>query len=334
MLAGLREASAALAGAEVPKLAELRRVTVTDLLMTVGTIVGVYLLIGQFAGLSGVGSTFKSASWEWVAAAFAISQLPQIASAFAMIGSVIAPLPLGPVIGVQYANNFTGLVGGSVADLALVVRFLQRQGQPAGVAVSSGILNNLAGSVVQFLLIPITLVLSGSTFDFTGGEASGIFKLVVLAIVVVGGAAGFLLFVPKLRHKLGGLVRPQWHAAKDNVKQVLSRPRKAFQLFGARLASQVIFAMVLWCSVTAYGGHLSLVQLIFINSVASLIGGAAPVPGGMGVIEAGLIAGLTAAGLSKEVAVAATFTHRLFTAYLPPVWGWFALAWLKRREYI
>ena len=140
--------------------------------------------------------------------------------------------------------------------------------------------------------------------------------------------------MPKLRHKLGGLVRPQWDAAKDNVKQVLSRPRKAFQLFGARLASQVIFAMVLWCSVTAYGGHLSLVQLIFINSVASLIGGAAPVPGGMGVIEAGLIAGLTAAGLSKEVAVAATFTHRLFTAYLPPVWGWFALAWLKRREYI
>ncbi len=333
-LAGLREASVALTGAEEPKLAALRRVTTTDLLMTVGTIVGVYLLIGQFAGLSGVGATFKSASWEWVAAAFAISQLPQIASAVAMIGSVIAPLPLGPVVGVQYANNFTGLVGGSMADVALVIRFLQRQGQPAGVAVSSGVLNNLAGSAVQFVLIPVTLVLSGSTFDFSGGEASGIFKLVVLAIVVVGGVGGFLLFVPKLRHKVEALIRPQWDAAKDNVKQVLSRPRKSLQLFGGKLASQIVFAMVLWCSVTAYGGHLSLVQLIFVNSVASLIGGAAPVPGGMGVIEAGLIAGLTAAGLSKEVAVAATFTHRLFTAYLPPVWGWFALAWLKRREYI
>ena len=334
MLAELRTASAAAAGTQEPKLAELRRVSVSDLLMTVGTIVGVYLLIGQFAGLSGVGNTFRTASWAWVAAAFAISQLPQIASAFAMIGSVIAPLALGPVIGVQYANNFTGLVGGSVADVALVIRFLQRQGQPAGVAVSSGLLNNLAGSVVQFVLIPVSLVLSGSTFDFSGGEASGIFKLVVLAIVVVGGVAGILLFVPNLRHRLGDLVRPQWDSARDNVAQVLTRPRKAFQLFGAKLASQVLFAMVLWCSVRAYGGHLSLVQLIFVNSVASLIGGAAPVPGGMGVIEAGLIAGLTAAGLSKEVAVAATFTHRLFTAYLPPVWGWFALEWLKRREYI
>jgi hypothetical protein len=32
--------------------------------------------------------------------------------------------------------------------------------------------------------------------------------------------------------------------------------------------------------------------------------------------------------------VAAVFTHRLFTAYLPPIWGWFALNWLRRNDYI
>ena len=54
----------------------------------------------------------------------------------------------------------------------------------------------------------------------------------------------------------------------------------------------------------------------------------------MGVVEAGLIAGLTAAGIPNDVAVATTFTHRLFTAYLPPVYGWFALEWLRRHDYI
>ena len=59
----------------------------------------------------------------------------------------------------------------------------------------------------------------------------------------------------------------------------------------------------------AYGESLPLLQLILINSLASLLGGMAPVPGGMGVIEAGLIGGFTAAGIPQTEAVAATFTH-------------------------
>jgi len=68
--------------------------------------------------------------------------------------------------------------------------------------------------------------------------------------------------------------------------------------------------------------------------VASVVGGMAPVPGGMGVIEAGLIGGLTAAGIPQEVAVAATFTHRLFTAYLPPIWGLCSYRWMTSRRYL
>ncbi len=56
--------------------------------------------------------------------------------------------------------------------------------------------------------------------------------------------------------------------------------------------------------------------------------------GGLGVIEAGLIAGFTAAGVPETAAVGATFTARMFTAYLPPIWGWFALDWLRRKEYV
>ena len=55
---------------------------------------------------------------------------------------------------------------------------------------------------------------------------------------------------------------------------------------------------------------------------------------GLGVVEAGLIAGLTAAGVPQSQAVAAVFIQRLFTAYLPPIWGWVTLAWMRRREYV
>lgn len=332
----LRTKTSAAAGVEEPKLAELRRVTWGDILMTVGTLLGVYLLIGQFTGLAGLGDVFRSANWAWLTVVILLSQLPPFAAAVAMIGSVMAPLPFGPVVGVQYANNFTGLVGGSVANVALVVRFLQKQGQGAAVAVSSGVLNSVAAFATELVLVPVTLIISGSSIDLStgGGDASGIEKLVVLGIFVVGGAIGILLVVPALRRKLWGLVKPQWDTAKDNVFEVFRHPRKAAQLFGGKLAVEILFGMVLYASVETYGAHLGLAQLILINCIASFIGGAAPVPGGMGVVEAGLIAGMTAAGLPEQTAVAATFTHRLFTCYLPPIWGWFALAWLRRREYV
>jgi uncharacterized membrane protein YbhN (UPF0104 family) len=54
----------------------------------------------------------------------------------------------------------------------------------------------------------------------------------------------------------------------------------------------------------------------------------------MGVAEAGLILALTAAGISSHQATAAVFVQRLFTAYLPPIVGWFTLMWMRRREYL
>jgi uncharacterized membrane protein YbhN (UPF0104 family) len=65
-----------------------------------------------------------------------------------------------------------------------------------------------------------------------------------------------------------------------------------------------------------------------------VIGGMAPAPGGMGVIEAGLIGGMTAAGVPQEIAVATTFTARMCTADLPPIRSWFAPQWLRRNEYV
>jgi uncharacterized protein (TIRG00374 family) len=65
-----------------------------------------------------------------------------------------------------------------------------------------------------------------------------------------------------------------------------------------------------------------------------MLGGVAPVPGGVGVVEAGMIAGFIAAGIPQDAATVTVFVQRLFTAYLPPLWGWMSLMWLRRRELI
>jgi len=300
-------------------------------LMAAGAILGVYLIIGEFADIDWA-TTFNNAEWGWVVVAFLLSPLPQFTGAIALMGAVAVRLPFRPVVAEQFANNFTGLVGGTVATTALVIRFFQRQGQKVAVAVSSGIMNSLAAGIVQVVLVVLGLVFTGS--DFSKPSDNGVVRLI--GLLVVGGAIVLIvvLVIPQLRRKARAVIEPQWTAARDNLRGILTTPRKAAMLFGGNLGSQVLYALVLDAALHAYGASLPLLQLILINSLASVIGGMAPVPGGMGVIEAGLIGGMTAAGVPQSIAVAATFTHRLFTAYLPPIWGWFALRWLRRNEYV
>ena len=250
-----------------------------------------------------------------------------------MLGAVSATLPLRPVVVVQFANAFTGLVGGTAGNATLVIRFFQKQGLPPTVAVSSGLLNSVSGFVVQVVLVTFGLLVTGESFvpsDDDSGLPNWIWAVAGVVVLLVAVA----MLIPRLRRWAHDLVASQVRLAWDNVRGVISTPRKALQLFCGNLASQLLFAVVLSTALHAYGASLPLLQVVVINSFASFVGGAAPVPGGMGVVEAGMIAGFTAAGIPQAEAVAATFTARTFTTYLPPIWGWFCFQWLRHHDYV
>ncbi|WP_421118187.1 lysylphosphatidylglycerol synthase domain-containing protein [Aquihabitans daechungensis] len=334
-LTDLREAGAAWSGVEVPELTQLRRVSGTSVAMAVATFVGFYLIVAQFSGVD-LWATLQTADVAWVLVAFAISFSPNFFGTISVQGTVSQPLPFGPLLAEQFANNFTGLIGGTVANTALVIRFFQKQGLKVAIAASSGVMNGLANGIVEMTLVLFAVIFTDVDFSSseTGGGTSDLETYLLIGVVVVGVLVGLLVLVPKLRAAFQRIVGPQLAAAKANLADILTDPRQAVRIFGGNLCSQVAYALVIDAALHAYGASLPLATIIVINSVASLLGGAAPVPGGLGVIEAGLIAGMTAAGVEESVAVAATFTARLCTAYLPPIWGWFALGWLRRNDYV
>ena len=334
-LKDLREAGAAWTGVEVPELTQLRRVKASSVVMAAATFIGFYLIVAQFSGVD-LWSSLQTAEVGWVLVAFAISFSPNFFGTITVQGTVAHPLPFGPLLAEQFANNFTGLIGGTVANTALVIRFFQKQGLAVAVAASSGVMNSLANGMVEVVLILLALVFTDFSFssDSLGGGTGDIEAYVLIGIVVIGVVVTVLVLAPKLRATLRRIVGPQVEAAKANLRGILSDPRKAVRIFGGQLCSQVAYALVIDAALHAYGASLPLGTIIIINSLASLLGGMAPIPGGLGVIEAGLIAGMTAAGVEQSTAVAATFTARMCTAYLPPIWGWFALGWLRRHDYI
>jgi len=158
---------------------------------------------------------------------------------------------------------------------------------------------------------------------------------IILAVVVlVALVAGLVLAVPRLRRLAAEKALPKVRDIWGNLKLVASSPRKLVLLVGGSFGQELLVAMALSVSLRAFDDHLRLPVLIVVISLAAMIGGIAPVAGGIGVVEAGMILGLTAAGVSEADATAAVFIQRLFSSYLPPIWGWATLVWMRKREYL
>lgn len=331
--AALRAAIATSTGAEAPKLTELRRVSPGSIVIAAFTILGIYLLIGEFSHVEW-GSMFRGADWWWLPAVILFAQVPILGLSLSVLGSVSKRLPLRPVLLLEVGTKFTGLAGGGVTTIALQVRFFQKQGLAAAVAVTSSLLNSVASGTVEVVVLTVALLTGAGSFHIPTSGAGGIASKVFIAAAVVAVLTAIAFGIPALRHRIGGLVIPQLRSAWDNLRGVLRDPRKGTLMLGGNLLSQVFYAMVLWAALHMYGHDLGLMQLIIINTVASVLGGIAPVPGGIGVIEAGLIAGFTAAGVPDQAAIATTFTARLFTAYLPPIWGWLSIQWMRHRDLV
>ncbi len=337
-LKALRERLGAAAGVEVPKLVEAKRISWPNLLMVVGSLVGLWLIIGVLTEASGSLSVIRGARWGWVAAAFVLGQLPVVTGAWALTGAVMGPLPFGRCVALETSNLFTSFVGGDAAVFGVRVRFFQRQGLDAPAAISSGAIAGTASWVVKGVLFVVCLPFAVGDFhkptSSDGASHQGIVWIILIVVLAIAVMAAVATLVPRVRRLVAEKAWPHLVTIWNDVKAIAVEPRKIAYVLGGSLGSQVLIALCLGASLHSVGEHASFATLIVVLTLAAMIGGAVPVPGGAGVIEVGLIAGLSAAGIPQDQAVAAVFIERFCTAYLPPIWGWATLLWLRRSDYV
>ena len=126
----------------------------------------------------------------------------------------------------------------------------------------------------------------------------------------------------------------QWWPQVRGTFASLRGSHKLGELVLGNVATEVLFATSLGLFARGLGFPLSLAELLVINMSVSLFATFIPVPGGIGVVEGGLLVGLTSAGIPESAAFAIVILYRITTFYLPPIWGWFALNWLRRNRYL
>ena len=338
LLEEVRQRAAEAGSIELPKLVEPRRVSWPTLIMIVGTLIGGWALIGVLIDVAASFDTVIGAEWLWVIMALVLAQLAYVASGLEGVGSVSGPLPFGRAVAVEFANAFSALAGRHGGGLRhpgalLPEAGLRRHGgAELGRHHGHGQLDHDRGAVRC-----VPAVLLGIPRPRGHPPSGGDSKLVwiILAVVVaVAVAVGLFLAVPRLRRLAASKLRPKVRDIWGNLRQVASSPHKLVLLVGGSVAQELLVAMALSVSLRAFGDHLQLPTVYRGHLPGRMLGGIAPAPGGMGVVEAGLILGLTAAGVPEADATAAVFIQRLFTSYLPPIWGWITLVWMRKREYL
>ena len=333
-LDAIRDRAAAAAGTEPPKLEPLRRVTIGSLVTIVLLLAAAYFVFTAIAnvGIDQVAEELEKADAEWLWAALVVVPVVPVAQAFGTMGASTLPLRLGPVIALEYAVQFIALaVPSSAARVAMNVRFFQKEGAPAAQALTIGLIDSVFGFIVQVLIL-VTILASGLvTLDISlsGLNVDPNGTLLVLAGVLLLVVIVVALMIPRIRNPIRASI-----AEATPALRVIRSPVKLAGLLGGNFTAQFLLAIVLGLTVRAFGESATMAQLLLTNTLVSLFAGIMPVPGGIGVSEAALAFCLTAIGIPSASSAAIALTYRLLTFYLPPIWGGFAMRWLRRQAYL
>ena len=249
------------------------------------------------------------------------------------MGGVTVPLPFGATVEVQLASSFVNRVSpANVGGMALNVRFLQKAGVDSAEAVTGVGLNSLVGAVVHVVLMVAFLAWAGrgggSGFSIPSSSTVLVVLAVVLAIVGIAMATrrGRLL----VRTKVLDFLRRSWtehldpgphaHEAGRAVRRVDRRDARLHRL--ARRGG------------VGFHGGVSIAEVGAVYLGASIVASAAPTPGGLGAMEAALVAGFTGVGMDPGTAVAAVLAYRLVTYWVPILPGWLSFRELDHRGLI
>lgn len=332
LLAELRTAVAAASDTEPPQLQQLYRVSTTNLLMAIGSLVAIGALFTQVGDPGELWHTISSANWWWLVLALTLSLSTNAAAAVALAGTVPIQLPLWRTAELQLSMSFSSLAVPAVGGVAAQIRYLQKQGVDATSAVASGFVLSTAANVATYLvLFALAVALSPSSLDVGNVPTSSIVSvvLVVLAVLVIAAAA--IRWVPRIRDR----VLPRIKSAMETIRDALRSPRRVIEMFVGNALNGILYGFVLLTCIVSFGGSVNywtvLALNIFVGTIASII----PIPGGgTAVGSVGLTGALTAVGLPAEIAVAAVLANQLVVNFVPALPGWVTTKDLLNHDYL
>jgi len=286
----------------------------------------VHIILPQVKELPDAIQQIQKGSFWWLLAALAISSIGYVAGAISLQGSLEQAIPIWPATETTLATAFTGLLAPQgVGALTTNLHFLDKQGVPPAIGATAVGLNAVAGVLVHMVSLVVAVAVCGRSLLGNVRVPPRWELLVAAAVVAV--VVGAIVWSPFGQRK----VIPQVLRSARALGATLRQPVRAAQLFGGSALITVSNALALAFALDAFGRTIPTGKVIAVYLVGAAIASVAPTPGGLGALEAALVAGLTAVGSPAGTAVGGVLVFRLLTFWLPIVPGAWTLKRLRSR---
>jgi uncharacterized protein (TIRG00374 family) len=256
-----------------------------------------------------------------------------LGSYFAAAGTyyflAIKNIKYGITVFVQFAAMFINrLLPAGIGALGLNYGYLKKHGHNNVQSATIVSLNNLFGFIGNSIIVLIAILLTGIKVPSDSlFHNNWLFLLLFLPGLLV---LIYFLINPLRRSKL-------LKTLTDIKLQLIGYSHKPSKLLSALLSSSALslcnFISVFICA-HAVGGSVSMGVVVVVYSLGIGLGASIPTPGGLGGVEAGMVAGFVAFGLPASTALAAVILYRLISFWFVLIIGAIAFFYVQKLKLI
>jgi uncharacterized membrane protein YbhN (UPF0104 family) len=306
------------------------------------TAAAVVLLHNRLPSAAAVWQAIENAKWHWLAAA-AGAELFSMAM-FArqqrrLLRAFGVRISLGRAIAITYGRSAIAISmpAGSALSAGFAFREYRANGASRATAATVMVISGLVSVAAFFLIYLARLVLSAHNPLWTLSMVGAAIAVVVLLVPSVRPQPGA---APQASGRARRGLAQRWPRAGRAVAQVAEALRAArdvppghwFLAFGAGVLNWLADLLCLVAAAKAMNLTLSLLELSAVYLATQVVRQIPLTPGGFGLIEASLLAGMVSARAAASAAAAAVLVYRLLSCWLIIPVGFAIVARLSRRS--
>lgn len=289
-----------------------------------------YIVLPQLGNFHHSISLATDAQLSLLVVSLAFTGLSYVAAAGNYWLLAIRPLSYLRTLLIQLAGMFVNrLLPAGIGSISVNYLNLRQSGHSGAQAASVVAANNGLGIIGNVLLLAgLWIPFHDNLPGLRLGHVSKSFG--VVAMVMVIALLLWAIFFTRYRDQLVRNIRSFGH-------QLLAYRHRRGRLLAALACSiglTLSNVLSLWFCVLAMHISLPFIAVLITFSFGVALGAATPTPGGLGGVEAGLVAGLVAYNVDGAAALAAVLVYRLISYWLPLAAGATALFISQRRGYL
>lgn len=290
----------------------------------------IYIVAPQFSAFKNAFNTVEIVHPLWLIPLFIASMLTYVFTGAIYASLAQVPLKIRQAAIVQLAASFMSkILPGGIGGTSLNAKYLSRSGldtaDTSAVIATQGVIGFFMFSVplLVFLLLNGKGLSDVLNFKFQ-------LKYIVIGIGIAAVSAVLLATIRKLRE----FASKKLIQFIESIRNITTPGRELSLASISSLAVTLAYIACLYAAFRIFGIDLGITAAVFVYASAVIAKSTIPTPGGLGPLEAAMIATMVGLGSSKEEAFAAVVLYRLATFWLPLPFSILAYRYISSRKLI